>query len=139
MNARIIDLVIVLKNSCIFKEELVMEEFSLSPAEYRGILSIQPGNWISCGELAQKMGISVSRGSRVIDKLAKKGFIRQSDDSSDKRFMRLILASKGLKLKKKIDTMLEKCEQEIKSKIPKSELKVFLNSIDKLTSILQSN
>ena len=74
---RIIDLVIALKHSCLVKEDSIREEFSLSPAEYRGILSINQGEAVKGIELSEKMGLSVSRGSRVIEKLTKKGYLKE--------------------------------------------------------------
>jgi DNA-binding MarR family transcriptional regulator len=136
---RIIDLVIVLKHSCLTKEDSIREEFSLSPAEYRGILSINSGESVKGNELSEKMGLSVSRGSRVIEKLAQKGYLRRTGNSNDRRCVTIELADKGLKVKNKIDRMLDRCEREFKSKIPKSEIKSFINSLDKLTSILESN
>ena len=136
---RIIDLVIALKHSCLVKEDSIREEFSLSPAEYRGILSINQGEAVKGIELSEKMGLSVSRGSRVIEKLTKKGYLKRTGNSNDRRCLTIALADKGLKVKNKIDKMLDQCEQEFESRIPKSEIKSFINSLDKLTAILQSN
>jgi DNA-binding MarR family transcriptional regulator len=136
---RIIDLVIALKHSCLVKEDSIREEFSLSPAEYRGIISINPGEAVKGNELSEKMGLSVSRGSRVIEKLTKKGYLKRTGNSSDRRCLTIALADKGLRVKNKIDRMLDQCEREFESKIPKSEIKSFINSLDKLTAILQSN
>ena len=85
------------------------------------------------------MGLSVSRGSRVIEKLTKKGYLKRTGNSNDRRCLTIALADKGLKVKNKIDKMLDQCEQEFESRIPKSEIKSFINSLDKLTAILQSN
>jgi DNA-binding MarR family transcriptional regulator len=136
---RIIDLVIALKHSCIVKEDSIREEFSLSPAEYRGILAINSGDAVSAGELSAKMGLSVSRGSRVIEKLTKNGYLKRTGDSNDRRCLTIALADKGLKVRTKIDKMLERCEKEFESKIPKSEIKSFINSLDKLTLILHGD
>lgn len=136
---RIIELVIALKHSCLVKEDSIREEFSLSPAEYRGILSIKPGEIVKGNELSGKMGLSVSRGSRVIEKLTQKGYLKRTGNSDDRRCLTIALADKGVKVKKRIDKMLEQCEQELQSKIPKTEIKSFINSLDKLTSILESN
>jgi DNA-binding MarR family transcriptional regulator len=136
---RLIDLVIALKHSCMMKEDSIREEFSLSPAEYRGILSISSGEAVTAGEISAKMGLSVSRGSRVIEKLTKNGYLKRTGDSSDRRCLKIALADKGLKVRLKIDKMLDRCEKEFESKLPKSEIKSFINSLDKLTVILHSN
>lgn len=138
-DTRIIDLVIALKHSCLVKEDSIREEFSLSPAEYRGILSIQAGEAVKGNELAEKMGLSVSRGSRVIEKLTQKGYLKRTGNADDRRCLTIALADKGQKVKTKIYKMLDQCEREFESKIPKTEIKSFIKSLDKLTSILKSS
>ncbi len=94
---RIIDLVIALKHSCLMKEDSIREEFELSPAEYRGILSIKQGEIVKGSELSEKMGLSVSRGSRVIEKLTQKGYLKRTGNSDDRRCLTIALADKGTK------------------------------------------
>jgi DNA-binding MarR family transcriptional regulator len=139
MNKRIIDLVVELKKNCILKEASIMERFSISPAEYHGIISISRGDKITSGALSAKMGLSVSRGSRVIEKLIRKGYLKQTGAPEDRRCIMITLAAKGLRVKKEIDGMLDNCEKEIKSKIPVNDLNSFMNSLDKLTIILKTN
>lgn len=139
LNNRIIDIVIMLKNSCIQREDSIREEFSISPAEYRAILSILPGEKTTGGSLSKKMGLSISRGSRIIEKLMSKEYLMQVPTDNDRRCLMLMLTENGIKLRKKIDNMLNKCEEEIKSKIPEADMDDMINSLQKLTSILNSN
>jgi DNA-binding MarR family transcriptional regulator len=139
LNNRIIDIVILLKNSCIQREDSIREEFSISPAEYRAILAICPGEKTTGGSLSKKMDLSISRGSRIIEKLMNKEYIRQVPSDKDRRCQMLILTEKGIRLRNKIDSMLNKCEDEIKSKIPHAEMGDIINSLQKLTIILNSN
>lgn len=139
LNKRIIDIVIKLKNGCIQREDSIREEFSVSPAEYRAILAILPGEKTTGGSLSKKMGLSISRGSRIIEKLMSKEYIKQVPTDKDRRCLMLMLTEKGIKLRKKIDNLLNKCEDEIKSRIPEVEMDVIINSLQKLTSILNSN
>ena len=139
LNNRIIDIVIMLKNGCIQREDSIREEFSVSPAEYRAILAILPGEKTTGGSLSKKMGLSISRGSRIIEKLMSKEYIKQVPTDKDRRCLMLMLTEKGIKLRKKIDNLLDKCEDEIKSRIPEVEMNDIINSLQKLTSILNSN
>jgi DNA-binding MarR family transcriptional regulator len=139
LNKRIIDIVIMLKNGCIQREDSIREEFSVTPAEYRAILAIMPGEKATGGSLSKKMGLSISRGSRIIEKLMSKEYLKQVPTDKDRRCLMLMLTEKGIKLRKKIDNMLNKCEDEIKSKIPNVEMNDIINSLQKLTSILNSN
>jgi MarR family transcriptional regulator, organic hydroperoxide resistance regulator len=70
----LLDLIYRLKAGCIASEWRIMEETGLSPAEYNGIAAIAPRESISGNALSQKMGLSPSRASRVIDKMVKNGY-----------------------------------------------------------------
>ncbi|MGB4852662.1 MAG: helix-turn-helix domain-containing protein, partial [Ignavibacteria bacterium] len=76
MRYNIIDQIFHLKSVCISKEENIRKELGLSPAEFRGIMAMVQGSDIPCSLLSRKMGLSVSRGSRVTDKLLKGGYLK---------------------------------------------------------------
>ncbi|GAH38455.1 unnamed protein product, partial [marine sediment metagenome] len=61
---------------------------NISLAEYQGIMKINITERITCNVLSEKMGLSVSRGSRIIDNLVRKGYL-------DKK-LRLITSCKCL-------------------------------------------
>ncbi len=132
MNDRIIDLILAMKSKCLEKEESIRQEFGLSPAEYRGITAMSSDEPCNCNRLSQKMGLSVSRGSRVIEKLVRNKYVVCEVAQSDKRNMILKLAPKGARIKKKIDSMLNDCEQVIESKLSNTEIKNTLKIFQKL-------
>jgi len=120
------------------KEEKIIKELGLSPAEYRGILSIVPGSEIPCNILSRKMGLSVSRGSRVIDKLINNGYLKEFRSKSDQRVTNLELTLKGIKTQRKIHNLLEDCEQTILKNMTEHELEAFTASLTKISDILIS-
>ncbi len=139
MSNNFINLIFQLKSSCLAKEEKIREELSLSPAEFRGILSLMPDSELPCNILSKKMGLSVSRGSRVIDKLMKNGYLKEIKNESDHRVMKVTLSSKGINVRKKIHKILEDCENVILKRMSKHELAALENSLIKLSDILVSN
>ena len=138
MKNSVINLIFGLKFSCMAKEEKIIKELGLSPAEYRGILSIVPGSEISCNILSRKMGLSVSRGSRVIDKLINNGYLKEFRSKSDQRVTNLELTLKGIKTQRKIHNLLEDCEQTILKNMTEHELEAFTTSLTKISDILIS-
>ncbi|MCE1164559.1 MAG: MarR family winged helix-turn-helix transcriptional regulator [Bacteroidetes bacterium] len=136
MNDRIIDLILGMKSKCLEKEESIRQEFGLSPAEYRGITAMDFDQPCNCNKLSQKMGLSVSRGSRVIEKLVKNKYIISETAQTDKRNIILHLAPRGIRIKKKIDSMLNECEQVIESKLTNTEIKNTLKIFQKLGNCL---
>ena len=80
-NENLLDLIDRLKAGCIASEMRIREATGLSPAEYKGIAAVKPGETITGSVLSQKMALSPSRASRVIDKMVKNGYlVRQTDD-----------------------------------------------------------
>ncbi len=69
------ELIFDLKGRCSWIEEKIFSETSLSPAEYKGIDVLSPGDRISAAEFADRMSLSRSRCSRVIEKMIKNGYL----------------------------------------------------------------
>lgn len=137
MRKGILDLIFDLKFSCLSKEESICKELKLSPAEFRGILSVSEDDTVPCHVLSKTMGLSVSRGSRVINKLMESGYLSESRTEGDKRIMNVKLTAKGRRTRKIIVNMLKDCENIIFKNLTKSELQVLQNSLSKITGILQ--
>lgn len=136
MKNNIINLIFDLKFSCLAKEEKIIEELNISPAEYRGILSIVPGSEIPCNILSKKMGLSVSRGSRVINKLINNGYFKEKTSKKDQRITNIELTPKGIKTQRKIHNILEDCEQMILKNMTSHELDQLTASLKKISEIL---
>lgn len=136
MADRIIDLIIGIKGKCLDKEESIRQEFNLSPAEYRGILAMRPGEPCNCNALSTNMGLSASRGSRVVEKLIKNKYLEQQISKEDRRNVILKLAPKGTRVRKKIETVLNECEQTIQKKLSVSEKKDTIKLFHKLEDCL---
>jgi len=139
MNNKIIDLIFELKSGCFSKEDSIRKELQLSPAEFRGILALTPKTVIPCHILAQKMGLSVSRSSRVVDKMMKNGFLKEVKYKGDKRILNVTLAAKGEKARTKIREMLDDCEKRIEGKMSGREIETLSASLGKITRILITN
>jgi|WetSurMetagenome_2_1015567.scaffolds.fasta_scaffold230636_1 DNA-binding MarR family transcriptional regulator len=139
MAERIFDIITNLKKKCLDKEESIQKEYLLSPAEYNGLLSVAPDEVYSCNQLSRKMGLSVSRSSRVLEKLIRNGYLKGISNNEDRRVLKVTLTKKGISTRNKIDKRLEECEKEIINKFQKSELYLLENTLNKLSDVFISN
>ncbi len=139
MNRSVIDLIFQLKSSCLAKEDKIRDELGLSPAEFRGLLALMPESEIPCNILSKKMGLSISRGSRVIDKMLNNNYLKEVYNYNDRRVMNVTLTPKGITTQKRIHKILEDCENTIMKRMSKPELSALENSLIKLSEILISN
>lgn len=133
---KIIQALTILKNNCSAHLDKIRIKMKLSPSEFNGIISIDRNEKLTCQDLSNKMGLSPSRGSRVINKLISKGYLKEERNQLDKRCNFISLTADGLKVKKKIDGLFNECEAELQSKLTKDELKELMSSLKKLIKIL---
>jgi len=136
MKKSIISIIFDLKLNCLAKEEKIINTLKLSPAEYRAILSLVPGSEVPCSILSKKMGLSVSRGSRVIDKLLQNGYLHELKSKKDQRITNVELTQKGAKIQRKIHNILEDCEHMILKSMSAPELESLANSLTKISEVL---
>jgi len=136
MTDTIVERIIRLKRLCTLQEDEIRGTFDLSPAEYHGLCSLLPGEHVICRELSQRMDLSVSRGSRVIEKLVAKGFLSVQSTHSDRRRQELTLTPKGVEFRRKIDARKRECEQQIISNLKPLHLSRIKQSLDLLCDIL---
>jgi DNA-binding MarR family transcriptional regulator len=83
---RVIDYIFLLKRKCTIEEEGIGEKVGLSTSEMHCIEAIHPKEQVSGMVLAGRMGLSPSRGSRIIESLMEKGLLNKEIDSSDRRY-----------------------------------------------------
>lgn len=134
---RILEAITLLKNSCILNDERIRNDIKLSPAEFNGIISLDKGEKVTCQSLSGKMGLSVSRGSRVINKLLTKGYFKEEKLKNDKRCSMISLTREGIKAKQKINEIIESCENKITSKLSTKEIEETRKCLVRLIKLMQ--
>jgi DNA-binding MarR family transcriptional regulator len=72
----------------------------------------------------------------VVEKLIKNKYLEQEVSKTDRRNIILKLAPRGLRVRKKIESMLSECEQTIESKLTNLEIKNTIKIFQKLEDCL---
>lgn len=134
---KILEAITLLKNSCILNDDRIRDGIKLSPAEFNGIMSLEKGEKITCQSLSGKMGLSVSRGSRVISKLLSKGYFKDEKLENDKRCSMISLTREGIKAKLKINEIIDSCENKITSKLSPKEIEDTRKCLERLIKLMQ--
>ncbi len=133
---QLIDLIYSLKTKCLASEHEIMAEFGLSPAEYNGIAAMTPKEKVCGTEVSEKMHLSPSRASRVVDRMVKNGYLIRKEDSKDRRKCTIYLAKKGVEIKKKIEKIRNRCETNIRKQLSEDEINSFAQSVKKITDLI---
>ena len=112
MEKKLVNLIIELKKGCVEDEKQIRALCNVSLAEYKGIIEIGTTERVTCNVLSKKMGLSPSRGSRIVDGLVRKGYLLRTTNPEDRRSFVLSLSSKGAKIKDDIERERNNCEKK---------------------------
>jgi len=92
---KLADLTFKLLASCHEKEERLAKKHNLTQAEFRCLRQIGETENINNKEIAERMNLSASRLTRIIDGLVAKGYVVREIQPNDRRNMRLYLSENG--------------------------------------------
>ncbi len=121
---------------CQEQKARICKQLGLSPAEYHGLKSIAPNEKLTCQELAHRMQLSLSRCSRIIDRLSTRGYLIRSDCLSDRRCKSIALTEKGSDVHQRIQALRRECENRLLAGYAKSDLAALKQGLDKLLDSL---
>ena len=135
MEKKLVDLIIELKKDCMIDEKQVRTLCNVSLSEYKAVMEIKTAERITCNVLSKKMGLSPSRGSRIIDGLVRKGYLLRVTNPEDRRSFVLSLSSKGAKIKDDIERERNNCEKRIREKLSTKEFDLIKEGLELVTKI----
>jgi len=130
MEEKLIDLIIELKKGYLEDEKQIRTLCKVSLAEYKAILEIKTTEIITCNVLSEKMGLSISRGSRIIDSLVRKGYLLRMENPEDRRSFVLSLSSKGTEIKKQIEQERNNYEYRIRKNLSVREVELIKEGLE---------
>ena len=136
MNNRIIDYVFQLKKKCLMEEGAIGREVGLSPSEIHCIEAIHPGESVSGNTLSERMGLSPSRGSRVIDHIIGKGLLVREEDPEDRRISAVTLTDKGMQVRHRVELAKRACEMKITSQMESEQIDQIKQGLKVLVDVL---
>jgi DNA-binding MarR family transcriptional regulator len=135
MEKSLVDLIIELKKGCIEDEEQIRTLCNVSLAEYKGIMEIEAAERVTCNVLSKKMGLSISRGSRIIDSLVKRGYLLRMENPEDRRSFVISLSSEGTKIRQQIEQERNNCEYRIRKNLSAREVKLIKEALELISEI----
>lgn len=136
MSKKLFELIVMLMKKCQLTEAKIRNEFGLSVAEYNALLTIGNDEKMLCNAFSEKMGLSASRGSRIIDRLTKKGFVKGEAVPDDRRSLKISMTDKGNELKSLISEKMEECENNILDKLSKQQREDVRSALEMLSEIM---
>ena len=98
------------------------------------ILRILRGSFpdpLSTLQIRERMLDRMSDTSRIVDRLVSKGLVKKTQCSKDKRLVDVVIADKGQKLLKKLDSEQDRMDQIMKN-LTEKDAEMLSNLLDKL-------
>ncbi len=132
----IIDLICDLKKKCIESDNQFISEMNISDAEYNLVKALINCQKFDSKSISEKMGISLSRVSRIIDKAVKNEYLERTQSTTDRRTVNIKLTKKGKELRKTISKFRKKCDDAIIKSLPEFEIESMKNNLKTIIEIL---
>ena len=135
-STKILDLLNDLRKRCIANDDELMNSLNISLAEFHFFLIINADKILSSEWLAENMNLSLSRVSRIIDRMVINGLLIRTSDSNDRRAIKLELSEKGLYIYKRVILNKIDCEKNIRSKLSEEECQELESNLKRILSLL---
>ena len=135
--ARLADLTFTLLANCQEKEDRLAEQYGLTQAEFRCLRLFGTDECLNNKHIAERMKLSPSRLTRIIDGLVKKEYIMREIDINDRRNMRVSLSDKGKLLVNKLNQAYINIHKEILEDIEDNQHKPLITAMTHLLSALE--
>jgi DNA-binding MarR family transcriptional regulator len=136
MKPRLIDAIFLLNRECMFERNEICEKANLTQQEFIIIDMLNTNETVSCSTIANRILLSVSRTSRLIESLVQKGHLIREEDPDNRKYIKVYFTSKGKNTKKRIEELKDKCERKIVSKVESKDLGIIEKSVKILSKII---
>lgn len=136
MDRCLFELILAVKRKCQCNEEQIQEQLGLSAAEFHGLMVLEGNRVLLGGEFAERMGLSPSRGSRVLNRLVTDGLVKAELSPKDRRSISVSLTARGVQMKGRITERMRACEGRISSRLDKTDMKQVRGALELLEAAL---
>ena len=108
---------------------------NLSPSEINALANLADGRVRSVGELAAAAGVRPTTLTSLLDRLAKRGYLRRELDPADRRSFQLHLTPAGAAAAQAALAAMTAIEQEAASSLTQADLAGFANVVTALQEV----
>ncbi|GAB4291113.1 MAG: hypothetical protein Kow0098_10120 [Ignavibacteriaceae bacterium] len=134
---RLANLTFSLLANCQEKEVRLAEAHRLTQAEFRCLRLFGADESLNNKTIAERMNLSPSRLTRIIDGLVKKEYITREINPIDRRNMKVTLSKKGILLTQQLNSAYINIHKEILQDIDESQHKPLISAMTHLLSALE--
>ena len=122
---------------CHKKEVDLAEEHSLHHVEFKCLRLFDVDGNMNNKDIAERMNLSPSRTTRIMDGLVKKRYMKRAIDRGDRRNRKISLTKRGKMLTNKINDAFINIHSEILKEIKVSEHESLITTMEHLQSAVE--
>jgi len=132
----IIDLIFELQKKCSLENDKFIEKLGISQAEYNMFICLKNCKHFNSYSVAEKMSLSLSRVSRIIEKMVNKGFLNRTTNKEDRRAIDIKMTKKGESILQSIIVFLQEREDYIENQLNDADISKIKSSFNKLIDLV---
>ena len=132
----IIDLIFELQKKCSLENDKFIEKLGISQAEYNMFICLKNCKHFNSYSVAEKMSLSLSRVSRIIEKMVNKGFLNRTINKEDRRAIDIKMTKKGESILQSIIVFLQEREDYIENQLNDADISKIKSSFNKLIDLV---
>lgn len=126
---QLFELILSVKRKCQAREDIIQYDLGISQAEFNGLIVLNENEEIQGGQFAERMGLSPSRSSRVLNKLNIKGYVHTAYKPEDRRSVFITLTADGTALRRQLFMRMQECESRICSDLDECRIGEIKNAL----------
>ncbi len=134
---KLADLTFKLLANCQEKEARLADQYGLTQAEFRCLRLFGTDETINNKQIAERMQLSPSRLTRIIDGLVSKGYMMREIEPNDRRNMRVSLSKNGVLIVQQLNNAYINIHKEILEDIDQPQHKPLISAMTNLLSALE--
>lgn len=120
-----IELIEGLSKKCGEVNNSIMKEFDLSSSEFQFLSNITTCKNLTGNQVADELNLSVSRVSRIIEKLVQKNYLTRETKANDRRSIKICLTPTGKQIQARINDRKKQCYNELVKALSPKEKDLF--------------
>lgn len=134
---RLADLTLGLVGCCQTKQEEIAERAHLSLSEFKCLRAFRRDTEMSVKDIAQRMNLTSSRLTRIIDGLVKKRYVTRHIDPHDRRIINVRLTKQGEIVARKVTNDCTHVYEQVLGILQSKDHDRIINAINELADIMQ--
>ena len=114
-------------------DKVCLSQYGVSSSQGYAMLSLPQEGSLTMNELSERMELSCSTMTRIVDPLVNKMFVQRKSDYEDRRIVRISLTEQGQKLRLSMEKELQDFFKHVLGEVQDDELQIIVRSIEKIS------